>query len=786
MKSFWFTLARNALLLLSRPIRLPILIFFFAFAIPQILLGQARTPFSSDSATMYLKTIAVDIGARPMGSRQERQAMEFAIQKFRAFGLHEAYILPMRSTTGGYGSSPTNTSSGTAVGVLHGKSDRTIVIGAHIDSDNPDVPGANDDGSGSAVVIELARLLSQRANESTIVFALFGGEERGLRGSRHFVANYARIDNVALMLQIDMANGSDWLLPLIDAGTISSPEWLVRAAYEELGLLGYAGLSYPTHFFALMSAAPGGGIGSDHIPFLERGIPAIDFTSDINDPIHTSEDTFENFAISGLKRSGDLVYRLVERFDGGVPNEAFSKYYLIQIGSLPYFVPLWILWFVIGASLVLSIVVLLWMRRRRVPEPERARIPGLKLFLLMLIIQALVWISSHVVGLIKGDRYPWFADSSGYFILGFVAAIGGIWLSLGLARSMRISREPYRHYLRSIIFLLVFVVLFLNLSVKLALYPAFALIILSLAVWVRVPWLKLALWALSPYLMVRLIFSEGFDLMTRSSVAASSGSLTSDLIVLGIAILLCSILAFPFLLGFAAIRFQSPLMFDGVRMMRWNWVGVGIAIVFIFTAVYLSWQPSYSDKWRQPIRIDQHYDENRGIRFVEISSPDFLDGAVVTWQGVDTVISDKVRRVRLGPIAGLRKSWIRLPESDTSFESRTQYEMVVMLTFKHRPYTVELSYRNPEGDFRDVTSPFVFQQSRRGLIFRWESDLDTVLTIPIAFTVETGSRVQESVHATFLEELEPVEVQLGHSTLIRRTRMTISRYLGPPAKSSER
>ncbi len=75
--------------------------------------------------------------------------------------------------------------------VLSGE--RMIVIGAHYDSraGNPmdsvnDAPGANDDGSGTALVLELARVFSRQSLNATIVFACFAGEEQGLLGATHW------------------------------------------------------------------------------------------------------------------------------------------------------------------------------------------------------------------------------------------------------------------------------------------------------------------------------------------------------------------------------------------------------------------------------------------------------------------------------------------------------------------------------------------------------------------------------------------------------------------------
>ena len=318
-----------------------------------------------------------------MGSPNERQAMLFALGKFREFGLNEASLMEITSAENDMTRSLVNTKSAVVIGVLRGKTNRIIVIGGHIDSAGPDIPGANDDGSGAASVIELARVLSKEQHQSTLLFCLFGGEEAGLVGSKYFVQHFTKLDSIALMLQLDMANGTGWLIPTIDSKTGNTPVWLVQAAYEEFENLGYSGLSYPTHFFTSMSALPGGGVGSDHEPFLEKNIPAIDFTSDLNDPIHTQQDDLEHFKPSGLKQSGDLVNALVHRFDNGVPAEKTGNYYLLQIGNHLLFFPIWLLSAFITLSIIFALGVLVVVRKRRteIERSQRPKVPALKLFL---------------------------------------------------------------------------------------------------------------------------------------------------------------------------------------------------------------------------------------------------------------------------------------------------------------------------------------------------------------------------------------------------------------------
>ena len=99
----------------------------------------------------------------------------------------------------------------TKPGVLY--PNRQIVIGGHFDSisldrvqgDQDFAPGADDDASGVAAILEIARLIQDVDLDVTIVFAFWGAEELGLIGSRHYAnAARAREDQILLMLQLDV------------------------------------------------------------------------------------------------------------------------------------------------------------------------------------------------------------------------------------------------------------------------------------------------------------------------------------------------------------------------------------------------------------------------------------------------------------------------------------------------------------------------------------------------------------------------------------------------------
>lgn len=744
--------------------------------------SQAQAPFSTDSATSYLRTIAIDIGARPMGSPNERRVAEFALRKFREFGLTETYLMPIRQYGGFMGGAPTNTQSNVAVGVLKGTSDRMIVLGAHMDSADPDVPGANDDGSGCAVVIELARVLSQRTHESTILFALFGGEEAGLQGSRYFVENFPDLGRVVLMLQIDMANGAPMLFLTPDFAKGSAPEWLVRASYEEFAKLGYSGLHFPTDFFVFMGSLPGGGVGSDHEPFLDKDIPAIDFTSDARDPIHTPQDNFANFKVGGLKRSGDLIYRLVERFDSGVPEQKTGNYFLYEVATFPLFVPIWLLRVFTVLALVVGVFALMVVRRRRVfyegvPKP---RIPGLKLFLLMLIIQACVWLSENIVAAIKGVRYPWMSDINGYYLLAFIAACIGVWLSLHLSSRLHLRHDGYPYFVRAFILLIIFIALSALLSAKLALYPATALLLLSLAMLVRQPILKALFWLLSPQFMFRLFFTEVIEFIGRITHSQPEITpLVNAMMVLGY-VLFFSLWAFPFLLGFAAVYFDSRT--DLLWLTRWKGraAGIAFAALFLLTVVVLASRESYSKEWRPSIWVEQSYNVDSSRGDLTVRSPEYLSGVRLSFTGKDSLLHGSATKAEFrGSLPGPREPWISVKRtlSTSRQDSTVSVNLQLVLTLKHRPYKLKVGYSNPKGRVFETVSPYALGVTDRSATLLWSAFPDSSLTIPISFSLPAADTLslKENIEAIFLEEPQAVSVEPARpSPIIRRTTIVSS------------
>jgi aminopeptidase YwaD len=194
-------------------------------------------------------------------------------------------------------------SEGTADNVLARPSSGhcETVSGAHYDS-FPQAPGANDNASGAAVVLELARAVAAAELEGDHCFALFGAEEIGLQGSLFFVGQLTEQERAEIraMLNFDVVGGgAQGLVYQGDAGIVT------RAA----DLASNAGIP------ASVGELPEG-LVSDHANFQAAGIPSIWFATPPFDFIHTPLDTIDRIDPSSLERVASLAFLLLSDLAG--------------------------------------------------------------------------------------------------------------------------------------------------------------------------------------------------------------------------------------------------------------------------------------------------------------------------------------------------------------------------------------------------------------------------------------------------------------------------------------
>jgi len=201
------------------------------------------------------------------------------------------------------------------VAVLEGEgplAEETIVIGAHYDhvgtkqpSQSPTAPsdedriynGADDNASGTAALIEIARSLANRPEKlrRRVVFIAFSGEERGLLGSAYYVGHpLFPLEKTVAMLNLDMVGRlRDDKLMVMGSGTAKEFSDLLDKINQH-------------HQFKL-SKSPGGFGPSDHASFYGKEIPVIHFITGGHSDLHRPSDEFEKLNVPGMRRVAKFV-----------------------------------------------------------------------------------------------------------------------------------------------------------------------------------------------------------------------------------------------------------------------------------------------------------------------------------------------------------------------------------------------------------------------------------------------------------------------------------------------
>ena len=209
-------------------------------------------------------------------------AIDFLRQEFAAAG----YTLIEQSFPAPLGRTGLNLIA-SRPGTVH--PDEVVVVGAHYDSisemQTALAPGAEDNASGAAAVLHLAEVFADVTTERTVHFVSFGVEEQGLYGSQHYVDQLtANGWTVVGALTMDMISAWATDFGVLIEGNVGSDALMqaLRANVQGLGVLSSA-LSYNP-------------FGSDHMPFIQAGLPAllaIDLDWAEYSDYHRSTDTFD-------------------------------------------------------------------------------------------------------------------------------------------------------------------------------------------------------------------------------------------------------------------------------------------------------------------------------------------------------------------------------------------------------------------------------------------------------------------------------------------------------------
>jgi len=203
-------------------------------------------------------------------------------------------------------------------GIIEGsdpeKKKEFLVLGAHYDHLGKDeksgsyYSGADDNASGVSALLEIGRSLMKRkaSLKRSVVLLFFGGEEWGLWGSHHFVKKpFVPLAQMKAMFSLDTIGGvtDDKEVFLVGSSIHSSLAQKSRRMMEALGIK--EGKNVDQYSFEF---------GSDHYPFHQKGIPAIDFFASDYKKIHTSRDNIESIDFEKLADVAKLIYLTAYEF----------------------------------------------------------------------------------------------------------------------------------------------------------------------------------------------------------------------------------------------------------------------------------------------------------------------------------------------------------------------------------------------------------------------------------------------------------------------------------------
>jgi len=291
-------------------------------------LTQLADEVSERQLRSYVERL-VSFGTRHTLSSQDHPtrgigaALDWTEGEFRRIGRECGGCLeiarPSDVVTGRRVPTPTRVTNVIAIQRGTGDPNRVVVITGHIDSRVTDVmnatsdaPGANDDGSGTAAVIEAARVLSRHRFPATIVYAALSGEEQGLLGGK-ILADYARAQGwqVEANLNNDIIGnscGSDGVCDAANVRVFSEGlRWQggeqLRPQVRSLGGENDSPSRNLSRFLADLAGELGLGLdvrqiwrndrfgrGGDHTEFLNAGFPAVRLSVAVENYNHQHQD----------------------------------------------------------------------------------------------------------------------------------------------------------------------------------------------------------------------------------------------------------------------------------------------------------------------------------------------------------------------------------------------------------------------------------------------------------------------------------------------------------------
>lgn len=268
--------------------------------------------FSGESALEFTRDV-VAFGPRPPGSEAHRQLQDYIRTRLKQWGCEVSEDAFIAQTPSG------RIAMNNIVARFPGVSGRAIVFSGHYDTKLlPRIRflGANDAGSSTGLLLEMARALAGRKRKHDLYLVWFDGEESfgqwsdtdGIYGSRHLARRWqadGMLARVMALVNIDMTGDKD--LGILRE-YYSTPS-LIRRIWQAAADLGYR-----RHFLDTAGA-----IEDDHVPFLRLGVTAADLIDfdygPRNSYWHTEQDTMDKLSAESFEVVGKVLLELLRRLE---------------------------------------------------------------------------------------------------------------------------------------------------------------------------------------------------------------------------------------------------------------------------------------------------------------------------------------------------------------------------------------------------------------------------------------------------------------------------------------
>jgi hypothetical protein len=199
--------------------------------------------------------------------------------------------------------------------------DEVVIVGGHYDHEGKDnrgqiYPGADDNASGTAGILEMARAFeSLRIKpKRTILFILFTAEERGLLGARYYVQNpLFPLEKTVAMINLDMIGRND-VEQLSLIGRYQYPK-----LFEVIDSVNKATVNFDINF-----AVEEFILQSDHVPFMRKNIPSVFFNTGDHPELHTPRDTVDLIIPDKIQKVTHLVFLTLWEVANAPPETSYK------------------------------------------------------------------------------------------------------------------------------------------------------------------------------------------------------------------------------------------------------------------------------------------------------------------------------------------------------------------------------------------------------------------------------------------------------------------------------